>query len=709
MQTALQTLQHYYGYSEFRPQQAEIISSVEQGHDALVIMPTGGGKSLCYQIPALLRQGVGLVVSPLIALMHDQVTALKANGIKAAYLNSQLSAQESFEVTRQLRNGELQLLYIAPERLLTGDTLAMLQQIPLSLIAIDEAHCVSQWGHDFRPEYMKLNQLAQAFPNVPRMALTATADDRTQDEIVQNLQLNNPARFVTGFDRPNIRYHISSGSNAKDRLLTFLDTHHAGDAGIVYCLSRNAVEKTAFWLMEKGRKAIFYHAGMDAADRREAQDRFLKEDGLIVVATIAFGMGIDKPDVRFVAHLNLPKSVEAYYQETGRAGRDGADANAWLNYDLSDVVKLSQWIEQSQAPDIQKRVERHKLDALLGLCEITSCRRQALLGYFGEQDKQPCGNCDNCLEPPETYDGLEVSQKALSCVYRTGQRFGAAHVIDVLRGSGSERIKKFQHDQLAVFGKGDSLDAKQWRGVFRQLTARGFLQADFEAYGALKLTAKSRPLLLGEEGIQLRREITSSGTKKSKKSAASGLNGATEKLFNVLRELRKSLAEENGVPPYVIFHDSTLLEMAKYRPDSLAALSNISGVGDKKLEQYGAEFVAAIEANPAQAEDALTETVASTFALHQEGMAIEDIAAKRRVGVPTVYDHLADCMAAGLLQLSDVVELDQEQLNTILAAMTDHINPIQPKLRPVFEALDKQYDYGLLRCALVHWEQQGKG
>ncbi|MDD9892642.1 MAG: RecQ family ATP-dependent DNA helicase, partial [Gammaproteobacteria bacterium] len=360
MNTALDTLQHYYGYSEFRPQQAEIIGSVEQGQDTLVIMPTGGGKSLCYQIPSLLRPGVGLVISPLIALMHDQVTALQALGIKAAYLNSQLSAQESFNVIQQLRSGELQLLYIAPERLLMPDTLSLLQQTPLSLIAIDEAHCVSQWGHDFRPEYMKLHQLAQAFPNVPRIALTATADARTQDEIVHNLQLNNPARFVAGFDRPNIRYHISSGQSAKERMLAFLDEHHPNEAGIVYCLSRNAVEKTAFWLMEKGRKAIYYHAGMDANERREAQDRFLKEDGLIVVATIAFGMGIDKPDVRFVAHLNLPKSVEAYYQETGRAGRDGAPANAWMNYDLSDVVKLAQWIEQSEAADIQKRVERHK-------------------------------------------------------------------------------------------------------------------------------------------------------------------------------------------------------------------------------------------------------------------------------------------------------------------------------------------------------------
>lgn len=706
MSKALETLQHYYGYSEFRPQQAEIIDTVGSGRDALVIMPTGGGKSLCYQIPSLLRPGVGLVISPLIALMHDQVTALRAVGISAAYLNSQLSAQESFNVINQLRNGELELLYVAPERLLMPDTLSLLQQIQISLIAIDEAHCVSQWGHDFRPEYMKLHQLAQAFPQVPRIALTATADARTQDEIVENLQLNNPVRFVTGFDRPNIRYHISSGSNAKDRLLSFLDTHHAGDAGIVYCLSRNAVEKTAFWLMEKGRKAIFYHAGMDAADRRNAQDRFLKEDGLIVVATIAFGMGIDKPDVRFVAHLNLPKSVEAYYQETGRAGRDGADANAWLNYDLSDVVKLSQWIEQSQAPDIQKRVERHKLDALLGLCEITSCRRQALLGYFGEQDTQACGNCDNCLEPPETYDGLEVAQKALSCVYRTGQRFGAAHVIDVLRGSGSERIKQFQHEQLAVFGKGDNLDNKQWRGVFRQLTARGFLRADFEAYGALKLTAKSRPLLLGEEGIQLRREVANTGSKKSRKSAASGLSGANEKLFNLLRDLRKSLAEEHSVPPYVIFHDSTLMEMAQKRPTTLAELSHISGVGDKKLEQYGAEFAAVIEANPAQAEDSLSETVASTFALHQQGMAIEDIAAKRRVGVPTIYDHLADCIAAGLINLAQVADLDSEQLASIMAAMSEHINPIQPKLRPVFEALENQYDYGLLRCALVHWEQQ---
>jgi len=703
MASALDTLQHYYGYSAFRPQQEAIINAVVQGNDSLVIMPTGGGKSLCYQIPALLRHGTGLVVSPLIALMHDQVTALNAIGIKAAYLNSQLSAAEASEVIRQLRQGELQLLYIAPERLLTHDTLSLLQQVPLSLIAIDEAHCVSQWGHDFRPEYMKLGGLVQAFPQVPRIALTATADARTQDEIVQNLQLNNPARFVAGFDRPNIRYHIDSGPNGKERLLSFLNEHHPGDAGIVYCLSRNAVEKTAFWLMEKGRKAIYYHAGMDADERRQAQDRFLKEDGLIVVATIAFGMGIDKPDVRFVAHLNLPKSVEAYYQETGRAGRDGAEANAWLNYDLSDVVKLGQWIEQSQAPDIQKRVERHKLDALLGLCEITSCRRQALLSYFGETDTAPCGNCDNCLTPPDTYDGLIVSQKALSAVYRTEQRFGAAHVIDVLRGSQSERLKKFQHDQLSVYGKGEELDSKQWRGVFRQLTARGYLRADFEAYGALKLTAKARPLLRGEEGIQLRKEIHASQTRKSKRS--SSLSGPNQHLFEQLRECRKQLAEENDVPPYVIFHDSTLLEMAKYRPATLAELANISGVGDKKLEQYGKDFLTVIEANPAQAQDHLSETVAASYALHQQGLDIEAIAAKRRVGIPTIYDHLADCIAAGCLQLHDVVQLDSDQLGEITQAMSDLINPAAPKLRPVFEALDKQYDYGLLRCVLVHWQQ----
>lgn len=702
LNTALDTLQHYYGYSEFRPQQAEIISSVAGGQDTLVIMPTGGGKSLCYQIPALLRDGVGLVVSPLIALMHDQVTALQALGINAAYLNSQLSAQESAQVIQQLRSGELQLLYIAPERLLMSDTLSLLQQTPLSLIAIDEAHCVSQWGHDFRPEYMQLHQLAQAFPGVPRIALTATADARTQDEIVQNLQLNNPARFVAGFDRPNIRYHISSGQQAKERMLGFLDEHHAGDAGIVYCLSRNAVEKTAFWLMEKGRKAIYYHAGMDAAERREAQDRFLKEDGLIVVATIAFGMGIDKPDVRFVCHLNLPKSVEAYYQETGRAGRDGAAANAWLNYDLSDVVKLAQWIEQSQSPDIQKRVERHKLDALLGLCEITSCRRQALLAYFGETDSQACGNCDNCLTPPETYNGLEVSQKALSAVYRTGQRFGAAHVIDVLRGADSERLKKFQHHELAVYGIGQELDSKQWRGVFRQLTARGYLRAEFEAFGALKLTAKSKPLLKGEEAIELRRDSAKTTTK-SKRTKAVG--GAHEKLFNILRELRKSIAEENNVPPYVVFHDSTLLEMAKYRPHDLHALSQISGVGDKKLEQYGQQFVDAIAANPATPQDQLTDTVAETFSLFSEGMTIDDIAAKRRVGVPTIYDHLADCIEAKLLTLDEVTDLDADAHQAIQQAMSDHINPAAPKLRPVFEALGGQYDYGLLRCALVHWEQ----
>lgn len=595
MPTALHILEHYYGYHSFRGQQAEIIDAVTSGHDALVIMPTGGGKSLCYQIPALLRPGLGLIISPLIALMHDQVTALRELGIKAAYLNSQLSAADANAVIQQLHNQELELLYVAPERLLMADTLALLQQQSLSLIAIDEAHCVSQWGHDFRPEYMRLHALVEHFPNVPRVALTATADTRTQDEIVNNLQLTQPQRFVAGFDRPNIRYHISSGANAKNRLLNFLNDQHPHDAGIVYCLSRAATEKTAFWLTQQGRKAIFYHAGMPTNERREAQDRFLKEEQLIVVATIAFGMGIDKPDVRFVAHLNLPKSIEAYYQETGRAGRDGAAANAWLHYDLSDVVKLSQWIAESQAPDIQKRVERHKLDALLGLCEITSCRRQALLSYFGETNSPACGNCDNCLTPPNTYAGLEIAQKALSCVYRTGQRFGAAHVIDVLRGSENERVKKFQHQQLSTYGIGTELDNKQWRAVFRQLTARGYLQADFDAFGALKLTAKARPLLRGEENIELRQETTQSTTKKAKQS--SNLNQEEQQLFEQLRECRKALADEHNVPSFVIFHDSTLIEMAKNRPQSLAQLSEINGVGDKKLEKYGALFLHTITKN----------------------------------------------------------------------------------------------------------------
>ncbi len=610
--TPLSVLRQVFGYDRFRGEQATIIDTVLAGRDALVIMPTGGGKSLCYQVPSLLREGVGVIVTPLIALMQDQVTALTDLGVRAAFLNSSQSGEESAAVIRRLRAADLDLLYVAPERLLMSSTLRLLGEVPVSLFAIDEAHCVSQWGHDFRPEYRKLTALAEQFPGVPRIALTATADGRTQDDIVSNLGLTQPRRFVAGFDRPNIQYRIHGGAQGREKLARFLADEHPRDAGIVYCLSRARTEQVAAWLGQQGRTAIAYHAGMGSAERAACQDRFLREDGLIVVATIAFGMGIDKPDVRFVAHLNLPKSIEAYYQETGRAGRDGEPATAWMNYDLSDVVKLRQWIEGSGAPEEQKRIERQKLEALLGLCESTACRRQALLEYFGEALPEPCGNCDNCLQPPETYDGTEVAQKALSCVYRTGQRFGVSHLVDVLRGADNEKVRQYRHEELSTYGIGRDLEVRQWRSVFRQLVTLGHLVSDQEAYGALRLTEKARAVLRGETTLRMRREIEPRSVRPARRPGATNLDRADQPLFDALREKRKQLAAAQGVPPYTVFHDRSLYEMAGRRPENLDGFAEISGVGASKLKKYGSEFLAVIAAHPRAGIDRPSETEAET-------------------------------------------------------------------------------------------------
>ena len=591
-QQAQQVLNTTFGYSAFRDSQAEIISTLVSGQDALVLMPTGGGKSLCYQIPALLRDGVGVVVSPLIALMQDQVDALRQLGIRAEFLNSSLSFEQQQAVEQSLLNDELDLLYIAPERLLNERTLSLFARATIALFAIDEAHCVSQWGHDFRPEYQQLSILHQRFPEVPRIALTATADARTRAEIIDQLELADARIFVSSFDRPNIRYTISEGQNARERLWQFLEREHADDAGIVYCLSRKKVESTAEWLTSKGRVALPYHAGLSNELRREHQQRFLREESVIVVATIAFGMGIDKPDVRFVAHLNLPKSLEAYYQETGRAGRDGQPADAWMAYGLQDVITLRQMLQESEGDEQYKRVTHAKLDAMLGLCEQVSCRRQALLAYFDEQRDKPCGNCDTCLDPPETWDGTEAAQKVLSCVYRTGQRFGVNYIIDVLMGKHDQRIQANRHDQLSTFGIGSDNTAQEWRGIFRQLIARGLLTADVESYGVLRLTELARPLLRGEESFILRHQRKTKQTKKSK--VVSDLSSEEMQLFDALREHRLQLARERSVPPYVIFHDSTLQAMAMLRPASVEDLRTISGVGDKKLSEYGAGFLAVI-------------------------------------------------------------------------------------------------------------------
>ncbi|MDX9707702.1 MAG: DNA helicase RecQ, partial [Azospira sp.] len=593
-----------FGYPAFRGSQAEIVDHVAGGGDALVLMPTGGGKSLCYQIPALLRPGVGIVVSPLIALMQDQVDALLQAGVRAAFLNSTLDWPEVQEIERRLFSGgddALDLLYIAPERLAGERSAGLIERLHaqnrIALFAIDEAHCVSQWGHDFRPEYLQLSAFHERYPDIPRIALTATADEATRNEIVQRLGLSDARIFISSFDRPNIRYTVVEKDNPRRQLLAFL-ADRKGEAGIVYCLSRKKVEETAGWLNEQGFKALPYHAGMDAASRAQNQRRFLREDGLIVCATIAFGMGIDKPDVRFVAHLDLPKSIEAYYQETGRAGRDGEASEAWMAYGLQDVVLQRSRIDESNAPPEQKRLEAQKLNALLAYCEAPRCRRIVLLDYFGEKH-EACGNCDVCLDPPELFDGTVVAQKALSAVYRTGQRFGALHVIDVLRGKKSDKATQWGHDQLSVFGIGADLDDAAWRAVLRQLVAAGMLHADLAEHGALKLTEEARPLLKGERTLQLRRHVAKKASAKAKKAARStnlvaDLSPTAVALFERLRQWRADTAREQGVPAYVILHDRTLKELAEMRPGTRGHLAMVSGIGAAKIEHYGEELLALI-------------------------------------------------------------------------------------------------------------------
>ncbi len=600
-----QVLHDVFGYSSFRGEQQAIVDHVTAGGDALVLMPTGGGKSLCYQLPALLREGVGIVVSPLIALMQDQVDALKQLGVRAAFLNSSQDAEEAREITAQLMRGHLQIVYVAPERLLMSGFLTLLEEIEegagIALFAIDEAHCVSQWGHDFRPEYRKLTVLHERFPHVPRIALTATADAPTRAEIIERLKLEEARQFVSSFDRPNIRYRVTQKANARQQLESFLEREHANDAGIIYCLSRRKVEETAEWLKSRGWDALPYHAGLDASVRNQNQRRFLREEGVIMVATVAFGMGIDKPNVRFVAHLDLPKSMEGYYQETGRAGRDGLPANAWMTYGLGDVISMRKMLDSGDAPEERKQVERQKLDALLGFCESTSCRHQTLLRYFGEEHPGQCEQCDNCVEPVDTWDATQAAQMALSCVYRTGQRFGVVHLIDVLLGKATPKIEQFNHQQLSTFGIGKALSQQQWSSVYRQLVAGGYLESDIEAYGGLKLSESARPVLRSESEVWLRRDAEVVKQKISK--AGRGANAkeiysavSEDPLWFILKAKRTELAREQGVPPYVIFHDSTLLEILNRRPSNIDEMSQISGVGQAKLDRYGDAFLQVLEA-----------------------------------------------------------------------------------------------------------------
>ncbi len=703
-------LERVFGYKSFRSHQQAIVETLIGGGDALVLMPTGGGKSLCYQVPALVRPGTGVVVSPLIALMQDQVDALKQVGVNARFLNSTLGRAEQDEVERELRSGVLEILYVAPERLVQERTMSMLSRADISLFAIDEAHCVSQWGHDFRPEYRQLRILAERFPNVPRIALTATADERTRDEIITELALGDARQFVASFDRPNIRYTIAEmGSlSARERMWQFIDGEHPTDAGIVYCLSRKSVEETAAFLKAKGRSALAYHAGLDPKIRAKVQQRFLAEDGMIVVATIAFGMGIDKPDVRFVAHLNLPKTIEAYYQETGRAGRDGDPANAWLAYSLQDVMQLRQWIAQSEGSEAFKQVQRGKLDALIGLAELPTCRRQALLAYFGEQMGQPCGNCDNCIEPPETIDASLPAQKALSAVYRTGERFGVHYLVDLLIGKADDRAIRNGHDKLKVFGLGTELDASGWRSLYRQLVAGGMLTGDEEGRGSLLLTDRARPVLRGEDTFRMRRVLSVDKPKRKERrergrGSSSSAAAGDKTLVAALRELRARLASEAGVPPYVIFHDKTIADIASKRPKFTGALEDIYGLGARKIAKFGAAIIEAVTGSRPHPmlDNKLSVTINQTLALHIAGKDAAEIAAERGIEKNTVMGHFAEAIEAGLLEAKNVVGLDQSEIDEIHAAFERHSTVDSGRLGPAHTSLGGRYDYGTLKCILA--------
>ncbi len=702
---ALHTLKTIFGYPAFREHQQTIIGQLIEGKDAVVLMPTGGGKSLCYQIPAIVRQGTGIIISPLIALMQNQVVTLKQLGVRAAFLNSTQNAATAQAVEQQLQRGELDLLYVAPERLVTARFLNLLDRTSIALFAIDEAHCVSQWGHDFRPEYIQLSVLHQRYPQIPRIALTATADEVTRQEIIKQLALEKAELYISGFDRPNICYRIAQNQdNARESLLRFIRDEHEGEAGIVYCLSRKKVEQTADWLDSKGLTALPYHAGLSAEVRQQNQDRFLTEEGVIIVATIAFGMGIDKPDVRFVAHLNLPKSIEAYYQETGRAGRDGRVADAWMMYGLQDVIMLKQMMEASEADEAHKRVERHKLESMLGFAELTTCRRQALLKYFGDHLEQPCGNCDSCLTPVKTWDATVVAQKALSCVHRTEQRFGVNYLIDVLLKHDTERIRQYGHQQLSVYGIGSELDAPQWRSVFRQLIARGLLSVDIQGHGNLCLTELCRPLLRGEQRLWLRHEPKPAATRKGQKPLRS-VKPVGNTLWEALRDCRKQLAKDLSLPPYVIFHDATLMEMCEQLPTTRTQFARLNGVGEAKLQRYADVFIDVIKnhgAAPTETASA-ADTLQHTLELFRSGLGIDAIASQRNLKTTTIHGHLASLIEQGDVLLQDVVTLTDAQITTIQNLLLN-VDDNGEKLKPIYDALDGAIDYWILRCVKAAME-----
>ncbi|MFI3219146.1 MAG: DNA helicase RecQ, partial [Methylococcales bacterium] len=687
-----------FGYECFRGQQQAAIEHLISGQDALVLMPTGGGKSLCYQIPALVRDGVGIVISPLIALMQDQVSALLQLGVKAAFLNSTLTMEQARGIEQQLLNNELNLLYIAPERLTSARTLELFAKIKISLFAIDEAHCVSQWGHDFRADYLQLSILHERFPNIPRIALTATADERTRQEIIVRLKLEHAPLYLSGFDRPNIRYAIvQKQKNPRQQLLAFIRNQHDGDAGIVYCLSRKKVEEIARWLQTKNINALPYHAGMNSADRQKNQQAFLRQDSVVIVATIAFGMGIDKPNVRFVAHLDIPKSVEAYYQETGRAGRDGLPADAWMAYGLQDVVTMRRMLAGSDADDAHKRLELHKLDAMLALCEQVHCRRQTLLGYFGDPLEQPCGNCDTCLEPVQTWDGTVAAQQALSCIYRTGSRFGVHYLIDVLQGKQTEKVLNFNHHQQSTFGIGKELDEQQWHSVFRQLVARGLVAINFEHFGVLNLIEASRPILRGEQQLILRKDNKTEKLKPSKTAMTRSRSNNNTLLWDALRAKRREIADDQQVPPYQIFHDATLMAMMEQKPTNLTQMAELSGIGQRKLDLYGKKFLAIIS-DFFSGDEGLSDTAAESIRLFRLGFNIQKIAEQRALKNSTIYGHLAEAISQGLLVLADVIDLSEPEIKQIEASILNLPEEQKNSLKPVFEQFEGLYSYEILRC-----------
>jgi len=716
---AVSLLRDYWGYDTFRGFQEDVILRVAGGDDALVLMPTGGGKSLCYQVPALLRPGTAIVISPLIALMQDQVAALQQVGVRAAFLNSTLDAQARRETEDALDRGDLDLLYVAPERLLTNDLLDRLDRMLIALFAIDEAHCVSQWGHDFRKEYLRLDILAERYPGVPRIALTATADAVTRREMREKLRLEDAKHYIASFDRPNIRYYVADKQNARQQLLAFYESRHQGHAGIVYAMTRRTVEETATWLAKQGVTALPYHAGLDADTRAEHQRRFLQEDGIVMVATIAFGMGIDKPDVRFVAHLDLPKSLEGYYQETGRAGRDGEPAEAFLTYGLQDVTRLRQLITSSEGGPEQQRVNRQRLEAILGYCETASCRRQVLLRYFGEDYEEPCGNCDTCLRPPETYDGTVAAQKFLSTVVRTGQRFGAGHVIDVLKGKATPRVQKLKHDEVTTFGIGSELEEAGWRSVARQLVARGYLVTDTEGHGSLRVGPAAGELLRGAETIELiayQKERSRVGSQKGAsgsgskgfRAAPEALEGAAQERFEKLRAWRTEVAKANNIPPYVVFHDATLQELAERVPCTAQAMLGVQGIGATKLARYGEALLEVLGCSDAESlQQPRSVTLEATYLAILDGRALDEIAGMRGLALSTVQTHATELLARGDVTIEQITDLDAEAVKRIrdmsseLAADANATAEDRGHLTRLKEAFEDRYDYFALRCVLA--------